>query len=1082
MAECSYARCAQRRRNIRRELQRWTRNMVHIVGLERIAEELMGRRKWKIYQESMSRNYLQPLNNNIKRTNNLTEEDCFLHYQKENNQPIASPRSRGKQSLKEEDVEEVEPAPTASPVAADAAKENDAGDADAHLDWTPQIKCVFCAEGDGKLDSEHVAQHGVLSPRQSDSDSTDSGGRSGDEGDGQSPASPTPPPLTPGQLHPGAPHPNMTTVDMALAVAALKSAGAGFGPSSGAPHLSLYASNMATQNWYIANVARQFQATPTSADVVADKSCGSGEQPLDLSKGSSNAANSSPEAKMNIGNNVRIPTLDPKQIFNSDFRAKPRMSAVAGRRTYTEDELQAALRDIQSGKLGTRRAAVIYGIPRSTLRNKVYKLALERERESHLTSATLKLDEDETMDDDKELSGAEEEKEVEKTLQEPLLSMADILRISGIEHPSDAIKLFLQKARQSQDAQSEIIQYLQVRNAFISPQHLLASQKPLEGPMLSNPIPDFAKRLTEEHFSKMQNNNGEIDRLARPSPSNSVITKVEKPRSESSDVDTEESTSNVILKIPSFKPTSSKNGCDISRSNSLEASSRLVSPPVTSESNSPPILPGKGLLVKDVISQSISQRFQQSLEPPVRRPMSIDMDFKRGGFTPPLGTLPSVIKAQQEVSRPYQQPQAQSHPQSQQQQPKSQGPSGQPTGGKGTRPKRGKYRNYDRDSLVEAVRAVQRGEMSVHRAGSYYGVPHSTLEYKVKERHLMRPRKRDPKPNPVDEKIASLKQNDLKMAQEKLKQNAIKPPQQKFPPTSPNGIKLPIYEPTTSLNTAAAAGLGTYPAPFPFWSHPGFVPNPMDYVAAAAAARNPASPFLTANPEIFTPQMMQKLQEESTRTLGTPSPQGSTAALAKSTRQMAESLLDGSGSNGSFLDGIIRSSLESGVPPSEDKCPKEEKNVAPENMSNKALLDQLCRNSRLTPLSKPSISETNSSGDESYRKGSSPLNFSTATNQEETKSRLSPQSSKDNNHADIHTIELSNDSNDSAERKPSQEDGGPERKHPRIYLKQELAKPENLKPEMLVRFREILPERNGSGLASECTARSSASDNDAPQD
>lgn len=47
------------------------------------------------------------------------------------------------------------------------------------------------------------------------------------------------------------------------------------------------------------------------------------------------------------------------------------MSPMSGRRTYTEDELQAALRDIQSGKLGTRRAAVIYGIPRSTLRNKV---------------------------------------------------------------------------------------------------------------------------------------------------------------------------------------------------------------------------------------------------------------------------------------------------------------------------------------------------------------------------------------------------------------------------------------------------------------------------------------------------------------------------------------------------------------------------------------------------------------------------------------------------------------------------------------------------------------------------------------
>lgn len=50
------------------------------------------------------------------------------------------------------------------------------------------------------------------------------------------------------------------------------------------------------------------------------------------------------------------------------------MSPMSGRRTYTEDELQAALRDIQSGKLGTRRAAVIYGIPRSTLRNKVSSL------------------------------------------------------------------------------------------------------------------------------------------------------------------------------------------------------------------------------------------------------------------------------------------------------------------------------------------------------------------------------------------------------------------------------------------------------------------------------------------------------------------------------------------------------------------------------------------------------------------------------------------------------------------------------------------------------------------------------------
>ncbi|OZC10395.1 hypothetical protein X798_02438 [Onchocerca flexuosa] len=57
---------------------------------------------------------------------------------------------------------------------------------------------------------------------------------------------------------------------------------------------------------------------------------------------------------------------------------------------------------------------------------------------------------------------------------------------------------------------------------------------------------------------------------------------------------------------------------------------------------------------------------------------------------------------------------------------------------KKSRPKRGQYRKYKKDALDEAVRSVRRGEMSVHRAGSFYGVPHSTLEYKVKERNLTR--------------------------------------------------------------------------------------------------------------------------------------------------------------------------------------------------------------------------------------------------------------------------------------------------------------------------------------------------------
>lgn len=130
--------------------------------------------------------------------------------------------------------------------------------------------------------------------------------------------------------------------------------------------------------------------------------------------------------------------------------------------------------------------------------------------------------------------------------------------------------------------------------------------------------------------------------------------------------------------------------------------------------------------------------------------------------------------------------------------------------------------------------------------------------------------------------------------------------------------------------------------------------------------------------------MMQKLQEESSRTHSNLNPSSTSAqntpTLAKSARQIAESLLDAGGSNG-FLDNIIRSSLDSGVPGHDDKSSKEDKNLAPENMSNKALLDQLCRNSRLTPLPKsnlvePSSPVLSSHGDDSYsRKGSSPLNL-----------------------------------------------------------------------------------------------------------
>lgn len=735
------------------------------------------------------------------------------------------------------------------------------------------------------------------------------------------------------------------------------------------------------------------------------------------------------------------------------------MTAVAGRRTYTEEELQAALRDIQSGKLGTRRAAVIYGIPRSTLRNKVYKLAMERERESHLPPAVAL--EDDPMEDDKELSGAEEEKEVEKALQGPLLSMADILRFSSATDAPEALKaLLLQRAGKEGDL------WAGLEHSAVGPyiqSLLVASQQKPEDFML----PELMRKIIAED---QHLNNGDTEKShLQPSPSNSVKNvKVEM------DTDAEESSSNVILKIPSFKPTTSKNGGD-----SL-FNTAIVSPPVTSESSgSPPIMPRNMLSLREAISKSIIEKFQQSPEPSLKMPPAVDMDFKRAGYTPPLGAIPVIKNHQESPQMPQPNrnftPNMNKTPQNNNN-TNNNNSSSSTTGGKGTRPKRGKYRNYDRDSLVEAVRAVQRGEMSVHRAGSYYGVPHSTLEYKVKERHLMRPRKRDPKPNPVDEKIASLKSQDISRNNIPDKMKPVIKPPQKFPPTSPNGIKMPpMFDP-------AMTPLGYTTPPFPFWPHPSFPHLPLDY------PRNPSTSQFSPNPEYYASQMMQRLQEDSGRVHPGASGPNSQPALAKSAREMAESLYDGSGTNGSFLDGIIRSSLESGVPTDKSNN-KEDKNVTPENMSNKALLDQLCRNSRITPLSKSSV-EPNSSGDEGYKKSSSPVSFATSKNSNDRDSPIALNLGKPDSH-EIQTVDLSNDSNESSlnENGRTKEDGEQTKSispPSRIYVKpqfQEITKPENLKPESLVRFRDSLMEeaqqkmveRNGS-ISSECAIGSASED------
>ncbi|XP_034936880.1 mushroom body large-type Kenyon cell-specific protein 1 isoform X2 [Chelonus insularis] len=762
------------------------------------------------------------------------------------------------------------------------------------------------------------------------------------------------------------------------------------------------------------------------------------DQPLDLSAKPKNSQDNNISMLEQQKIPLRMPTgLDPKSIFASSYRAKPRLTGPigaggvpvvgSGRRTYTEEELQAALRDIQSGKLGTRRAAVIYGIPRSTLRNKVYKLAMERERDASLTSthshphesgapasATTTITTTTTTTttpttpnttqnasattppaqvdeaEDKELSGAEEEKEVEKALLKPLLSIEDLVRFSALEASSgESLRTLLQRG---QDTGTE---WPGFEHANIGPyiQKMLAAAAPFKGLETQDyRIPEVMKRLMSEDKRLNKDVNGD-QALPHQLPHSHLLQSSQTQQSQSQqqrlpmtnddfnpsleDEASDSAQGRAILKIPSYKPAStpgsSKNGEPTSAAfaqSFAAASSAAASPgllerasPAFSGTSSPTnSLVGKAVNFRDVIAKSISSKFQEGQsnlpgQTSVPGQTSASMlsetnPFKRGRYTPP-------------------QPQSQ---QQQQPKPQSQENKSKPvSGGKGTRPKRGKYRNYDRDSLVEAVRAVQRGEMSVHRAGSYYGVPHSTLEYKVKERHLMRPRKRDQKPPDDKAKEPAAAPAALRPGiQDK------KPPlktQKPFTPgpgsiPSPNGLKIsPFLEGMPHL---------PFPHPFNFWGPTPFMPSPFIPGASNVPTMLPE--------QYFAPQRMRGLQEQQRSAIvqqqqqhqsqreregsasepGTSTPRGS--SIVKTTREFAESLYDGSGANGSFLDNLIRSSLETGIP--RDQRSSADGNQATttpgqhHSEGGKALIDQLCRNSRRTPLPRTT---QDSSEDESYR-------------------------------------------------------------------------------------------------------------------
>lgn len=194
----------------------------------------------------------------------------------------------------------------------------------------------------------------------------------------------------------------------------------------------------------------------------------------------------------------------------------------------------------------------------------------------------------------------------------------------------------------------------------------------------------------------------------------------------------------------------------------------------------------------------------------------------------------------------------------------------------------------------------------------------------------MRPRKREPKPQPG---LDGLKSSDLGAGSSALrtmdkskglsglgpnsKQQQQQQLKSQYASASPNGgLKMPMFD-------HSMASQLSYPSPF-LWPHPASFPGlPMDFARQTAAGAS-AGTSGSSGDSIFASPMMQRFQQEQQSNKGA---NHSGSGAPKTTRELAESVYDGISTNGSLLDDIIRHSL--------DKKPGE--------MPHGALFDQLMK-------------------------------------------------------------------------------------------------------------------------------------------
>lgn len=399
---------------------------------------------------------------------------------------------------------------------------------------------------------------------------------------------------------------------------------------------------------------------------------------------------------------------------------------------YAERQVAEAKADICENKVqATRWTARLYGIPRSTPRNKIIRLKMTSpfENEDILRNSAL-------MDDD--------------------LKTEEIKS----ECPSRECELDLD----SQPTNDVLFPY----ENYVNPQHQVVSPHFADNnheacdsvlPLFDDPFFNAIDNSEKSSIFGYKTNYANIAPMTNENVRFSTDFIWRAPESTDSRefaraFSTPEEDARLKLKIPQYRPT------QIYRRRT-NAVFRNRSPPegwtndehLISSARSSTI----STMLKDVIERTIAEKFHLHLHPK-RTPISLSI------FDAPSQSQCFNLEDVSEPSENYSQNRSavssSSLTQSASASPdveEAAGDNRSSSGGscsegdkpkarvavsmKKCRPKRGQYRRYNRALLLEAVKAVQQGDMSVHRAGSYYGVPHSTLEYKVKERHLLRQRK-----------------------------------------------------------------------------------------------------------------------------------------------------------------------------------------------------------------------------------------------------------------------------------------------------------------------------------------------------